>query len=177
MASALNPVQVYIGIGSNLNDPTAQVRQAFQELASLPRTRCTARSPLYRSAPVGPAGQPDYINAVAGVATELAPETLLAALQAIEHAHGRVRTQRWGPRTLDLDILLYGEAIRQDPRLTIPHPRLRERAFVLYPLRDIAPDLSIPGLDRLATLIRCCPPLALERLEGVEPLTSLQALS
>jgi len=165
MCDLVRSVQAYIGIGSNLDNPIVQVRQAFRALASLPLTRCVACSPLYRSAPLGPAGQPDYTNAVAALATELAPEALWQALQDIEQTHGRVRTVRWGPRTLDLDILLYGDLVQNGPQLVIPHPRLQERAFVLYPLQDIAPALVIPGLGDLATLVQRCPPSQLERLE------------
>jgi 2-amino-4-hydroxy-6-hydroxymethyldihydropteridine diphosphokinase len=154
------PIWAFIGVGSNLNNPVAQVQQAFHGLAELPASRLIARSPLYRTAPVGgPAGQPDYVNAVAALDTMLEPDELLTALQAIEIQQGRVRTVRWGPRTLDLDILLYGSLQRDDPRLTLPHPRLQERAFVLYPLYDIAPDLMIPGQGALAKLLRNCPPL------------------
>ena len=139
-------IRAYIGLGSNLHDPAAQVQQAFQALAELPDSQLVDRSPLYRTAPVGgPAGQPDYINAVAALDTALNPDVLLTALQAIEHRQGRVRTVHWGPRTLDLDMLLYGGMIRNDSRLTLPHPRLHERAFVLYPRYDIAPDLALPG--------------------------------
>jgi 2-amino-4-hydroxy-6-hydroxymethyldihydropteridine diphosphokinase len=165
MCDLVRSVQAYIGIGSNLDNPIVQVRQAFQALASLPLTRCVACSPLYRSAPLGHAGQPDYTNAVAALATELAPEALWQALQDIEQTHSRVRTVRWGPRTLDLDILLYGDLVQNGPQLVIPHPRLQERAFVLYPLQDIAPALVIPGLGDLATLVQRCPPSQLERLE------------
>lgn len=160
-------VRAYIGIGSNLNDPAAQVQQAFQGLAELTASRLIVRSSLYRTPPVGgPAGQPDYVNAVAALDTELNPDELLTALQAIEAQQGRVRTVRWGPRTLDLDVLLYGSMQRDAPRLTLPHPRLHERAFVLYPLYDIAPDLMIPGQGSLTELLRNCPPLTLTRLDS-----------
>jgi 2-amino-4-hydroxy-6-hydroxymethyldihydropteridine diphosphokinase len=161
------PVVAYIGIGSNLENPLNQIRQALQELESVPKTHCVAHSRYYRSEPLGPAGQPDYLNAVAALETSLSPENLLMKLQAIEEAHGRKRMLRWGARTLDLDILLYGDLIQRDPHLTIPHPRLRERAFVLYPLLDIAPDLLLPGLGDLKTLVRLCSPLKLERLEEI----------
>lgn len=164
-------VRAYVGIGSNLDDPVAQVRRAFAELAELPQSRLLGRSPLYRSAPLGPADQPDYVNAVACLETSLAPYSLLARLQAIERVHRRVRGRRWGPRTLDLDLLLYGELTQDDPALVLPHPRLHERAFVLYPLADLAPDLVIPGQGELAALRRRCPPLRLERMiaAGVQP--------
>lgn len=160
-------VRAYIGIGSNLNNPVAQVQQVCQALAELPASQLIARSPLYRSAPVGgPPDQPDYCNAVVALDTALNPEELLIALQALEIQQGRVRTVRWGPRTLDLDVLLYGSLQRDDPWLTLPHPRLRERAFVLYPLYDIAPDLTIPGQGSLSELLGNCPPLPLIRLDS-----------
>ena len=160
-------VRAYIGIGSNLNDPVAQVQRAFRALAELPASRLMACSSLYRSAPVGgPPDQPDYVNAVAALDTALNPEELLAALQVLEIQQGRVRTVRWGPRTLDLDVLLYGSTIRNDSWLTLPHPRLQERAFVLYPLYDIAPDLTISGLGSLSELLGNCPPLPLTRLDS-----------
>lgn len=144
-----------------------QVRRAFQALKALPDSCCAAQSPLYRTAPVGgPPGQSDYLNAVAAVDTMLAPEHLLTALQAIETAQGRVRTVRWGPRTLDLDVLLYDQLTCDDPKLTLPHPRLHERAFVLYPLHDIAPMLMIPGRGSLVECLAHCPPLTIVRLDS-----------
>lgn len=161
------PVRAYIGVGSNLGDPAAQVQQAFQALAELPASQLIASSPLYRAAPVGgPAGQPNYVNAVAALDTTLNPDELLTALQAIETQQGRVRTVRWGPRTLDLDILLYGSTQRNDPHLILPHPRLHERAFVLSPLHDIAPNLTIPGQGPLSRLLRNCSLLTLIRLDS-----------
>lgn len=163
----MSSVRAYVAIGSNLNDPVAQVRQAFRALAELPASRLIACSPLYRSAPVGgPPDQPDYVNAVAALDTALNPDKLLIALQAVESRQGRVRTVRWGPRTLDLDVLLYGSLQRDDPRLTLPHPRLRERAFVLYPLYDIAPDLTLPGGDPLSELLAHGPLLTSIRLDS-----------
>jgi 2-amino-4-hydroxy-6-hydroxymethyldihydropteridine diphosphokinase len=160
-------VTVYIGIGSNLQQPIEQVRQALLRLAEIPQTRVTAQSPLYRSTPLGPANQPDYINAVAALVTELAPLDLLDALQTIERQQGRVRSsEHWGPRTLDLDILLYGEQKIANDRLIVPHPGLGERNFVLYPLYDIAgEDLQIPGLGLLGKLLQACPSQGLELLE------------
>lgn len=131
----------YVGIGSNLNDPRAQVLQAFTELDGLPHTRVVKRSSLYRTAPMGHAAQPDFINAVAQIETDLAAERLLAELQAVETRHGRQRSFANAPRTLDLDVLLYGDAQMHSPSLTIPHPRMHERAFVLKPLLEIAPQL------------------------------------
>lgn len=139
-----------IGLGANLDDPAAQVEYALTELASLPATRLIARSPLYASAPVGYVDQPDFINAVAQVETGLAPRALLAALLDIEHRHGRERSFRNAPRKLDLDLLLYGGARFHEPGLTLPHPRMHERAFVLRPLTDIAPEAVIPGRGRAA---------------------------
>ncbi len=163
----MHPLRAYIGIGSNLDDPPAQVRAALQALAALPESQLSACSPLYRSAPVGgPPGQPDYLNAVAALDTRLSADQLLRALQAIEAAQGRVRELRWGPRTLDLDLLLYADLVRDDAWLTLPHPRLQERAFVLYPLHDIAPGLELPGGGMLSKLLLKCPPQGLERLDS-----------
>lgn len=155
-----------IGLGSNLADPLAQVHQAFDELADLPDSRFVARSPVYRSRPLGPSGQPDYINAVAAVETALSPRTLLARLQQIEHAHGRQRGgPRWGPRELDLDILLYGQLQQSGPELTIPHPELARRNFVVVPLHDILPALEVPGTGPVAGLRRQLDMTGLECLE------------
>ncbi|HHJ12991.1 MAG TPA: 2-amino-4-hydroxy-6-hydroxymethyldihydropteridine diphosphokinase [Gammaproteobacteria bacterium] len=139
--------RAWIGLGSNLDSPLDQVRAALTELAALPDTRLAACSRLYRSAPMGPPGQPDYINAVAGVDTGLPPQALLDALQAIERAHGRVRGEHWGPRTLDLDILLYGDLKLDSPRLHLPHPGLLARNFVLVPLAELAPGLMLDGVS------------------------------
>lgn len=160
-------VRAYISIGSNLNNPVDQVERAFHALANnLPASQLAARSPRYRTAPAGgPTGQPDYLNAVAALETALTADALLATLQAIETAQGRVRAERWGPRTLDLDLLLYGSITRNDPWLTLPPPRLHQRAFVLYPLNDIAPELMIPGQGPLAALLKNCPPLNMTCLD------------
>lgn len=143
----------FIGLGSNLADPLAQVRQALVELESISGTRVTARSSLYRTSPVGLLEQPDFINAVASVRTKLKPQALLAALLAIENRHGRKRTTRNAPRTLDLDLLLYGDQVLDRDGLTLPHPRLHERAFVLAPLAEIAPGAMVPGLGRVEDLL------------------------
>jgi 2-amino-4-hydroxy-6-hydroxymethyldihydropteridine diphosphokinase len=156
---------VYVGLGSNLERPAEQVQHAFDELDRLPSSRLTGRSRRYRSRPMGPPGQPDYVNAVAQLATRLAPQALLRELQAIERAHRRVRGERWGPRTLDLDLLLYGECKIDTPDLQVPHPGLHERAFVLYPLYEISPVLDIPGKGRLAELIADCAKDGLQPLE------------
>ncbi|HEY8386192.1 MAG TPA: 2-amino-4-hydroxy-6-hydroxymethyldihydropteridine diphosphokinase, partial [Porticoccaceae bacterium] len=131
----------FIAIGSNLDNPRRQVADAVAALSGLQGSRLVALSPWYRSAAIGPGSQPDYLNGVARLTTRLSPRHLLAALQAIEHAQGRQRTEHWGPRTLDLDILLYGNEIIAEPDLIVPHPRLTQRNFVLYPLADLAPDL------------------------------------
>lgn len=144
--------RAFIGLGSNLDDPVRQVRSALAELADLPRTRLLRHSSLYRSPPMGPSGQPDYVNAVALLETALEPIELLDALQAIEAAHGRRRELRWGPRTLDLDLLIYGELCLDHPRLLLPHPGIGERAFVLVPLAEVAPELEIPGRGPVAAL-------------------------
>jgi len=140
----------YIALGANLGDPAATVNAAFAALDQLPQSRLLAKSALYRTAPVGIAEQPEFVNAAALIDTTLAPEALLDALLAIEQAFGRVRAERNGPRTLDLDILLYDDLTLATPRLTLPHPRLHLRAFVLQPLADLAPDLAIPGRGSLA---------------------------
>jgi 2-amino-4-hydroxy-6-hydroxymethyldihydropteridine diphosphokinase len=135
----------YVGIGSNLDDPAARVRDALVDLAALPGTRLVKRSSLYRTQPQGYAAQPDFVNAVAALDTELAPAELLDRLQAIETNAGRRRSFPNAPRTLDLDLLLY-DAYRIDhPGLVVPHPRMHERAFVLVPLVEIAPEVRIPG--------------------------------
>ena len=149
-------VTAYIGLGANLDDPAAQVELAMEELARLAESRLTARSSLYASAPVGYAEQPDFINAVAAIETRLSPRALLEALLDIEHTHGRNRTFRNAPRTLDLDLLLYGDAHFHEENLTLPHPRMHERAFVLLPLLEIAPELVIPGHGQANTLVALC---------------------
>jgi 2-amino-4-hydroxy-6-hydroxymethyldihydropteridine diphosphokinase len=155
----------YIGLGSNLEDPLAQVTRAFDELADIPDTSLLLRSAIYSSRAVGPE-QPDYINAAALLDTRLAPLALLDALQAIEQTHQRVRIQHWGPRTLDLDLLLYGDEIIEEERLRVPHPYLTQRSFVLYPLADITPDLHLPDGTPLADLLKCCPADGLVRLSS-----------
>ena len=137
-------VRAYVGLGANLAEARAHVEAALLALDDLPGTRLVARSSLYFSAPIDAQG-PDFVNAVAALDTELGSGPLLDALQAIEIAHGRERTGRNAPRTLDLDLLLYGDAVADTPRLTLPHPRLHERAFVLIPLLEIAPAVEIPG--------------------------------
>ena len=138
----------YIGLGSNLESPGKQLQAAFAALDSLEHTRLLARSSLYRSAPVGFADQPDYANAVAKIQTDMPPQQLLQALLHTEQQQGRVRTFRNAPRTLDLDLLLYDDLQLQETGLTIPHPQMHLRAFVLQPLLELAPDLLIPGIGR-----------------------------
>ena len=142
-----------VALGANIGEPLRQIEAGFSALAALPGTRLLARSSLYRSAPVGYADQPDFINAVAMIETALAPHALLDALLEIERAHGRVREFPNAPRTLDLDIVLYGNVVLQEPGLTIPHARMLERAFVMLPLAEIAPDAVVPGQGRVGDLV------------------------
>jgi len=152
-------------MGSNLADPVSQVKSAIKTLQSLEKSELKKVSSLYQSLPMGPAEQPDYINAVACMKTMLEPFELLDALLAIEQSQGRQRcAERWGPRTLDLDILLYGEKIITSERLKVPHSGLHERSFVLYPLHEIAPDLDIPVHGPIAELLAKCDSTGLERL-------------
>jgi 2-amino-4-hydroxy-6-hydroxymethyldihydropteridine diphosphokinase len=140
----------YVALGANLGDPVAAVQAALAALAGLPDSRVVRASSLYRTAPVGLHHQPDFINAVAALETALAPEALLDALFAIEAGFGRVRAAKNGPRTIDLDLLLHGDLELAQPRLTLPHPRLHLRAFVLVPLAEIAPDLRLPRRGSVA---------------------------
>ncbi len=165
----MKPETAFIALGSNLADPAAQVRAGFDALAALPGARLTARSSLYRSAPAGYAEQPDFINAVAALETSLAPRALLDALLAIELSHGRVREFLNAPRTLDLDVLLYGELQLHEHGLTLPHPRMHERAFVLLPLAEIAPRCVIPGRGAVIDLLRTVDTTGVRRLETRNP--------
>lgn len=158
-------IEAYIGLGSNLDDPILNVISARQAIGHLADVEEIDFSPLYGSRPVGPQDQPDYVNAVMRIKTRLSAEDLLEQLQGIENAHGRVRTLRWGARTLDLDILLYDQQLIKQPNLIVPHPEMANRAFVLYPLRDVADgDLPIPGNGRLADLLAACPAEGLQRM-------------
>lgn len=159
-------VVVYIGLGSNLEKPIEQVQSALRELDDLAQTRLLQRSNLYCSDPMGPADQPDYINAVAAVETSLSPDELLSELQKLEAAHQRIRKERWGPRTLDLDLLLYGDQCISSEHLIVPHPGLSERNFVLIPLFEIAPNLILPDNRPLSDLIASCSNEGLQRLEN-----------
>jgi 2-amino-4-hydroxy-6-hydroxymethyldihydropteridine diphosphokinase len=155
----------YVGLGSNLSEPEAQVRDAAQRLASLPRSRLVLVSRLFGSRPMGPAGQPDYVNAAAGILTELTALELLRELQALEVQAGRCAVhEHWGPRVLDLDLLIFGTEQSAGPDLVLPHPGVVERNFVLYPLADIAPDLEVPGRGRVRELLARVP------ADGVWPL-------
>ncbi|GAB6389048.1 2-amino-4-hydroxy-6-hydroxymethyldihydropteridine diphosphokinase [Stutzerimonas marianensis] len=160
--------RVYIGLGSNLAEPRQQLRSALDAIDRLPDSRIVGISSLYLSDPMGPQDQPRYNNAVAALDTSLTPLALLDALQAIELAQGRQRkAERWGPRTLDLDILLFGDRLIDELRLKVPHYHLHARAFVLYPLAEVAPrDLHLPDGRRLSDLLARCPFAGLERLDA-----------
>src|SRR5690554_6761671 len=149
---------VFIGIGSNLENPLQQVLTAFEALKAIPESELQGVSRLYRSTPIGPAGQPDYVNAAAWLQTRLAPEALLDQLQGIEVTQGRVRTIHWGSRTLNLDIWLFGDLELDPPRLHFPRRELTRRNFVLYPLADLAPALVLPDGRSLQSLLQGCPP-------------------
>ncbi|MDN6109550.1 MAG: 2-amino-4-hydroxy-6-hydroxymethyldihydropteridine diphosphokinase [Enterobacterales bacterium] len=155
--------RVYIALGSNLANPLHQVQSALNALAELPQTKLIATSSLYRTPPLGPQDQPDYLNAVVALDTDLSAENLLDHTQKIEQEHGRVRKdERWGPRTLDLDILLFGDEIINTERLTVPHYDMKNRQFMLYPLAEIAPELHFPTGESLQSVMTQL---------GAEPLT------
>jgi 2-amino-4-hydroxy-6-hydroxymethyldihydropteridine diphosphokinase len=155
----------YVGLGANIGEPRQQLRTALDELSGLPKTRMTASSSLYRSAPLGNVDQPEFLNAVARIDTGLAPEALLERLQEIEQRHGRERPFAGAPRTLDLDLLLYGDETITSARLTVPHPRMHQRAFVLKPLVEIAPDASIPGHGTASALLAGCKEQFVQRID------------
>ena len=158
-------VPAYVALGSNLDDPRSQVERALAELPGLPATRLVAPSSLYRTRPFGPVEQPDFVNAVAGLLTRLEPAELLAALQAIEQRLGRERPSvRWGPRRIDLDLLVQGGARSAGPGLELPHPGIAERPFVLVPLAEIAPELEVPGVGRVSELLARLDSSDVERL-------------
>lgn len=163
--SETTAVLAYIGLGSNLANPAEQIQSARVEIADLDQVEEVAFSSLYGSPPMGPQDQPDYVNAVMAILTELPAMTLLRRLQRIENGHGRVRHERWGARTLDLDLLLFGDQRIDLTELTVPHVGIGQRAFVLYPLREIAdPELLIPGKGTLRDLLQDCPPTGLRKL-------------
>ncbi|MCH8845267.1 MAG: 2-amino-4-hydroxy-6-hydroxymethyldihydropteridine diphosphokinase [Proteobacteria bacterium] len=147
-------IKVYIGLGSNLDDPQAQLKKATVALGTIPSSSVVKTSSFYKSKPVGPQDQPDYINAVVELATGLSAPVLLDYLQGIENEHGRQREQRWGARTLDLDILLFGEEVIHDDRLVVPHVEMHKRGFVLFPLEEIAPDCVIPDIGSVHALLQ-----------------------
>ncbi|GMR16511.1 MAG: 2-amino-4-hydroxy-6-hydroxymethyldihydropteridine diphosphokinase [Gammaproteobacteria bacterium] len=160
--------RVFIGLGSNLDKPLSQIKKAVEQLKQLKSLNFINISNLYSSAPMGPQDQPDYINAVVEVSTSLAAEQLLDELQEIENKQGRVRSQHWGARTLDLDILLYGEEVINTERLTVPHSGISERNFVLYPLSDLVePDFEIPTSGKISELVTACPMTGIKRLSEV----------
>jgi len=168
------PIRAFIALGSNLEDPEFQVMRAFEDLAMLPSTALVAHSSLYVSAPVGNVQQPDFVNAVAEISTALPPRTLLDALFEIEHRYGRIRDLSGSghgsppnlPRTLDLDLLLYADLKLHQHGLTLPHPRMQQRAFVLHPLLEIEPGCVIPGLGLAADFLPGCGAQSIRRLEG-----------
>jgi 2-amino-4-hydroxy-6-hydroxymethyldihydropteridine diphosphokinase len=160
-----NPAtQAFIGLGANLGEREAQIRRGLAALAELPGTRLVAASSFYRSAPVGVVAQPDFINAVAEIETALGARALLEALLAAERRFGRRREFPGAPRTLDLDLLLYGDRVIAEPGLIVPHPRMHERAFVLAPLAEIAPDIAIPGRGSATALLRACADQKVEKI-------------
>ncbi|MFQ3211128.1 MAG: 2-amino-4-hydroxy-6-hydroxymethyldihydropteridine diphosphokinase [Oceanospirillaceae bacterium] len=150
-------VNAYIGLGSNLDNPIGHVKQALEDLKQLPQSQLLLASKLYLSKPVGPQDQDNFVNAVALIITELEPLSLLDELQTIEQQHQRVRERHWGPRTLDLDLLLFGEQSIQHPRLTVPHAQLSRRDFVVGPLLELCPELVLPSGTQLQELLQQCP--------------------
>ncbi len=155
----------YVGLGSNLEDPHAQLERAFEGLAAVRGSQLIVRSSLYCSSPFGPVAQPDFVNAAAGMLTTLAAGEFLAELKSLEERLGRARpVVRWGPRRIDLDLLVYGGARMDEPGLTVPHPGIAERAFVLEPLAEIAPELEVPGVGRVRTLAARVSAAGLERI-------------
>jgi 2-amino-4-hydroxy-6-hydroxymethyldihydropteridine diphosphokinase len=162
----MNPSKIiaYLGLGSNLANPLKQLKTARSAIASLAQVEELAFSSFYHSPPMGPQDQPDYVNAVMAIVTDLAPLDLLRCLQNIEQEQGRIRERRWGERTLDLDLLLYDDQQINYPDLIVPHVGLSERAFVLYPLQEIAPNLVIPTLGSIGKLVANCPSAGLKKL-------------
>jgi 2-amino-4-hydroxy-6-hydroxymethyldihydropteridine diphosphokinase len=159
-------IPAYVALGSNLDDPQRQVERAFDALASLLLSRLVLRSACYRSRPFGPVVQPDFVNAVAGLLTQLDVATLLQELKSLESTLGRAApVVRWGPRRIDLDLLVHGATRRQEPQLHVPHPGIAERAFVLAPLCDVSPDLLVPGVGRVRDLLARLDAGGLERID------------
>lgn len=160
------PAKVFLGMGSNLNSPPRQIKAALKAITKLPGTQLVRCAPWYQSIAIGPGSQPRYINSVVEIDTVLKPRVLLRALQQIEQQQGRKRIVHWGPRTLDIDILLYANQTLKTRQLQIPHPRLGERNFVLYPLVDIAPELNLPDGTSLAALLANCSPEGIVRFNA-----------
>lgn len=158
--------QVFIGLGSNMKEPLNQLKNAAAALRGIAGLDNISFSPVYQTQPMGPADQPDYLNAVAQCETLLSASRLLDQMQLIENRAGRIRDRRWGPRSLDLDLLLYGQQIINTLRLTVPHTGIAERSFVLYPLADLAPSLEIPGKGKLSDLLDRCPQRGISRLQS-----------
>ena len=159
-----SPQTVYIGLGSNLENPAQQITKALEAIQEIPNTQLIKHSSLYCGKPVGPQDQPDFTNAVAELSTTLSPLALLSQLQKIENEHGRVRERHWGPRTLDLDLLLYGEDTIDHPQLIVPHREMLRRSFVLYPLFEISPELVLPNKMDLQSALDKCPLDGLQRI-------------
>ena len=157
-------VTAFVGLGANIGEPRRQLELAIEALKRLPETELIQTSEIYKSAPLGYLDQPDFLNAVAQLDTGLAAEQLLDQLQKIERTQGRERTFAGAPRTLDLDLLLYGDRVLDSPRLTLPHPRMHERAFVLEPLAEIAPDAAVPGRGKAGDLLAACRGQRVEKL-------------
>lgn len=149
----MSPSRAWVGLGSNLDSPHGHVERALKELDDLPLTRSLQQSSRYWSRPLGPVDQPDFVNAVALLETRLSPLALLDQLQALEQHHGRVRLRHWGPRTLDLDLLLFDNLYLSTPRLTLPHAQMTRRGFVLVPMAELAPDLRLPDGQRIDELV------------------------
>ena len=159
-------IPAYVGLGSNLDDPRARIAEACASLAGLPGSWFVLRSSLYRTPPFGPVAQPDFVNAVAALLTQLPPHELLASLKQIETSMGRTAPiVRWGPRRIDLDLLAYGDVTLEEPGLTLPHPGIAERAFVLVPLAEFAPDLLVPRVGRASRLLGRVDSSAVVRLD------------
>lgn len=167
----MTATDAFVGLGSNQEDPASQLAGAVARLAAMPATELVAQSSFYKSRPVGPQNQPDFINGAVRLRTGLAPLELLDQLQAIEQAHGRRRGQHWGPRTLDLDLLLYGSETIASERLILPHAELAHRDFVLQPLLDLEPELALPDGRTIKQLRQQCPDNGLQKLESVTPAT------
>ena len=157
--------RAYVGLGANLGEPRRQLTDALTAMSGLPETRLAGHSGFYRSAPVGYEDQPEFLNAVAALDTRLAPGVLLEGLQGIERRNGRERSFPNAPRTLDLDLLLFGEEQIARPGLTVPHPRMHERAFVLQPLLELDPEISVPGKGLASALLPACSSQKIERID------------